>query len=104
MADTHLHFNDQNQYGRMLRRLLNLCDEFLDSLNDVTEVMSEMRDGDGSQSAHYVEVTSRFGFVSDAEAKTAYDGLKLVHDKLTTDAAVTNVGMALRLMRARLRG
>ena len=66
MAFSHLHFNDQAQYGRLLRRALNMSEEADEALKDIRDLMIQMRDGDGSQDAHYAELTSRFGFVNDA--------------------------------------
>lgn len=75
MAFAHIHFNDQTQYGRQLRRMLQLMEESDDLMKDVRDMMIQMRDGDGSQDAHYAEVTSRFGFASDAKARAAFEEL-----------------------------
>lgn len=85
MASTHIHFNDQTQYGRMLRRMLDQAEESDDAMPDLLSVMEQMRDGDGSQAVHYAEVTSRFGFASDDKAKAAYDELASAWSKTKED-------------------
>ncbi len=104
MAFAHIHFNDQTQYGRMLRRLLNKAEESDDEFTDVRDVMVQMRDGDGSQSAHYAEVTARFGFASDAKAKEAFEELDSAYSKTSGNGSVSNVRAARDQMYAKLRG
>ena len=104
MAFAHLHFNDQLQYGRQLRRMLQLSEEADDLMKDVRDVMIQMRDGDGSQAAHYAEVTSKFGFASDAKAKAAFDELDSAYSKTSGDGSVSNVRAARDQLFAKLRG
>lgn len=104
MAFAHLHFNDQTQYGRSLRRMLNMSEESDDLMKDVRDVMIQMRDGDGSQSTHYAEVTARFGFVDDAASKAAFDELDSAFSKTSGDGSVSNVRAARDQLFARMRG
>lgn len=104
MAFQHIHFNDQTQYGRQLRRLLNMMEESDDLMKDVRDVMIQMRDGDGSQAVHYAEVTTRFGFASDAKAKEAFDELDSAYSKTSGDGSVSNVRAARDQLFAKLRG
>ena len=104
MAFQHIHFNDQSQYGRQLRRVLQLMEESDDLLTDVRDMMIQMRDGDGSQDAHYAEVTARFGFVSDAKARAAFEELDSCHSKTNGNGSVDNVRAARDQFFARLRG
>ena len=104
MAFDHIHFNDQTQYGRQLRRMLQMSEESDDAMKDVRDVMIQMRDGDGSQAAHYAEVTARFGFVSDAKAKAAFDELDSAYSKTSGDGSVSNVRAARDQLFAKLRG
>lgn len=104
MAFNHIHFNDQTQYGRQLRRLLNLAEESDDSFTDVRDVMIQMRDGDGSQDAHYAEVTNRFGFASDAKARAAFEELDSAYSKTSGNGSVSNVRAARDQLFAKLRG
>jgi hypothetical protein len=104
MAFQHLHFNDQTQYGRSLRRLLNMAEESDDLFTDVRDCMIQMRDGDGSVASHYAEVTARYGFVSDAQAKAAFDELDSAYSKTSGNGSVTDVRAARDQCFAKLRG
>jgi hypothetical protein len=104
MAFTHIHFDDQTQYGRQLRRMLNQSEEADDGMADLLSVMEQMRDGDGSQAAHYAEVTARFGFATDAKAKAAYDELSSAWSKISGNGQVTDSRAARDQLFAKLRG
>jgi hypothetical protein len=104
LAFNHIHFNDQTQYGRQLRRMLQMMEESDDLIKDVRDVMIQMRDGDGSVATHYAEVTARFGFTTDAKAKEAFDELDSAYSKTSGDAQVTNVRAARDQLYAKLRG
>jgi len=104
MAFNHIHFNDQLPHGRMLRRFLNMAEESDDDMTDVRDAMIQMRDGDGSQDAHYAEVTSRFGFVSDAKARAAFEELDSAYSKTSGNGSVSNVRAARDQLFAKLRG
>ncbi len=104
MAFLHIHFNDQLQYGRSLRRYLQMAEESDDLMRDVRDCMIQMRDGDGSQAVHYAECTTRYGFVSDAQAKAAFDELDSAYSKTSGDASVSNVRTARDQLFAKLRG
>lgn len=104
MAFSHIHFNDQLTYGRMLRRAVNASEEADDLLKDVRDVMIQMRDGDGSQDAHYAELTNRFGFTSDAKARAAFEELDSAYSKTSGDGSVSNVRAARDQLFSKLRG
>jgi hypothetical protein len=104
MAFNHISFNDQTQYGRILRRAVNMAEEADDALNDVVDMMTQMRDGDGTVASHYAECTARMGFASDAKAKDCYDLLKAASDDISTNASVVNVKQRRGQVYARLRG
>ena len=104
MAFAHIHFNDQTQYGRMLRRAVQMMEESDDLIKDVRDVMIQMRDGDGSQAVHYAECTARFGFVSDAQAKAAFDELDSAFSKTSGDGTVSTVRTARDNLYAKPRG
>ena len=104
MAFAHIHFNDQLQYGRSLRRMLQMMEESDDLVADVRDVMIQMRDGDGSVATHYAECTTRFGFASDASAKAAFDELDSAYSKTSGDGSVSNVRAARDQLFAKLRG
>jgi hypothetical protein len=104
MAFNHIHFNDQTAYGRKLRRMLDLMEEGDDLMSDVRDLMIQMRDGDGSQDAHYAELTTRFGFTSDAKARAAFEELDSAFSKTSGNGEVTNVRAARDQLYAKLRG
>lgn len=104
MAFAHIHFNDQTQYGRMLRRMLQMMEEADDLMTDVRDVMIQMRDGDGTADAHYAEVTSRFGFASDAKSRAAFEELDSAYAKTSGNGSVSNVRAARDQLFAKLRG
>lgn len=104
MPFAHIHFNDQTQYGRQLRRTLQMMEESDDSLKDVRDMMIQMRDGDGSQTIHYAEVTARFGFINDTQSKAAFDEIDSAYSKTSGDGAVSTVRTARDQLFAKLRG
>lgn len=104
MAFQHIHFNDQTQYGRQLRRMLQLMEESDDLIADVRDMMIQMRDGDGSQDVHYAELTSRFGFVSDAQSRAAFEELDSAYSKTSGNGTVDTVRAARDQLYAKLRG
>lgn len=103
MAMTHIQFNDQLQHGRYLRRVLQMTEEGRETLIKTKDVMQTMIDGDGSDAAHFTEVTTRFGFTDNATSKAAWDEINSALSKLTTDASVTNVQAALLQLFSKLR-
>ena len=103
MALQHVYFNDQTNYGRLLRRCLSMMEESDDLMADVRDVMIQMRDGDGSQDAHYAEVTARFGFASDANARAAFEELDSAYSKTSGNGSVSNVRAARDQLYAKLR-
>ena len=88
----------------MLRRLLNKAEESDDEFADVRDMMIQMRSGDGSQDAHYAEVTSRFGFTDDAKARAAFEELDSAYSKTSGNGSVENVRAARDQLFAKLRG
>lgn len=104
MAFAHIHFDDQTPYGKKLRRLLQLMEDGDDLFTDVRDVMIQMRDGDGSEDAHYAEVTARFGFTSDAKARAAFEEIDSAYSKTSGNGSVSSVRAARDQLFARLRG
>lgn len=95
MAFTHVNFNDALRHGSMLRQALNNLEHGLDQLNDAFAAMIQMKDGDGSQAAHFTEVQVKFGFESTAKAKEGYDELNSLQAKLNANTSVTDLNAAL---------
>jgi hypothetical protein len=90
MAFTHIHFDQQTQYGSKQRRALTNTEDGRDGLFDIREAMAQMRDGDGSAAIHYAEVTERFGYPTDAKSKEAFDEINAACIALDGIAATLN--------------
>ncbi len=106
MAFSHIYFNDQTSYGRMLRRMLNLMEESDDLMADVRDVMIQMRDGADNPEDHtnYAEVTTRFGFSSNTQARAAFLELDSAYSKTSGNNSVSDVRAARDQLYAKLRG
>lgn len=104
MAFNHIHFDDTLPHGRLLRRALRANEEADEQLADVVSLFEAMLDGDGSQDAHYAEITSRFAFTSNAKAHAAFNELASAYAKTSGNSAVTNVRAARDQLFAFLRG
>lgn len=104
MAFNHIHFDDNSQYGRILRLALRTNEAADDQLADVVSLFESMIDGDGSSDTHYTEVTVRFSFPSNAVAHAAFNELASAHAKTSGNGAVTNSRAARDQLFAYLRG
>ena len=100
----HYHFDDSTTYGRKLRKMLNIMEEGDDDFADVRDMMIRMRPGDGSQDAHYSVIKMRFGFVSDAEARGAFEEIDSAYSKTSGNSSVDNVRAARDQLFGTLRG
>lgn len=108
MAAAHMYFNQElRPYGAMLRLMLLRSEEADDLMTDVRDVMIQMRDGadDGDEGNHanYAEITARFGFVSDAQARAAFLEIDSAYSKTSGDGAVDHVRAARDNLFAKLR-
>lgn len=106
MAFNHIHFNDQTQYGRQLRRMLQMMEEGDDLMADVRDCMIQMRDGadNAGDSSNYAELVSRYGFVNNDQARAAFLELDSAFAKTSGNGSVSNVRAARDQLYAKLRG
>ena len=117
MAFNYIHFNQNTQHGQKLRQVLNLLEQGDDLFADIRDAMIQMRDGDGSQDAHYAEVAKRFAFgdydvttggapsaLSLSKARAAFEELDSAYSKTSGNGSVNNVRAARDQMFAKLRG
>ena len=104
MAFTHIHFDDNSQYGRILRQMLRTNEAADDQLADVVALIQSMLDGDGTSDAHYTEVTVRFAFPTNELAHAAFNELSSAYSKSSGNGSVSNVRAARDQMFAYLRG
>lgn len=87
-------FRDIVRYGQMLR-------EGVDGLRQVSDIMVQMRDGDGSSAAHYDLLTAQAGYgagdysTADDAAKASFDELASLLAKVNSNDAVSNVRAAI---------
>ena len=95
MAVTHIHFGQTNQYGNKLRSCMQQLEDSCNGLNELIGMMSLMLNGDGTQDAHYTDITAKFAFESDAFAHAALNELLALQAKLNVNTSVTNVRTAL---------
>lgn len=96
MAFSHIQIGTNSTHGPRLLNILSGLKNGHQELANFISIMQTMIDGDGSQAAHFVEVTARLGTQSDAQSKALFDELNSVNAKLHTDAAVTFVDAAIR--------
>lgn len=100
----HIHFNSHAGYGVMLRLMLDRMEEGDDLIADVRDMIIQMRDGDGSQDAHYDEVATRFGFETSAKARAAFEEIDSAYSKTSGNGSVSNVRAARDQLYSKLRG
>lgn len=103
MAIGHIKFDRATAFGALLSRGLDDLENAIDRLNDVFDVMTQMKDGDGSQATHFDYAVSKFGFATNVDAKATYDELNSVLSKLNVNTSVTNVNAAVKQILAKLR-
>jgi hypothetical protein len=81
-----------------------MAEESDDLFTDVRDMMIQMRDGDGSQDAHYDNIATRFGFETSAKARAAFEELDSAYSKTSGNDSVSNVRAARDQFYAKLRG
>lgn len=96
MAYTHFQISPTSTHGPQLRNALTTLETGYQNCLNMLGTIPTMIDGDGSQVAHFAEVTARFGFQSDAQSKAAWEELQSMMSKLTGDGSVTFVNAALK--------
>ena len=103
MSVGHYQFNDQLQHGRILRRVLNGAEAFLDEGQDLLAAGAQMIDGDGSQDAHFPYFAAKFGFPDNATARAAWNEFQSFMSKITGDGSVIEVNAAIKQALAKFR-
>jgi hypothetical protein len=103
MAVGHFLFNDQTQHGRILRRVLNGAETYLEEGQELLLTGAQMIDGDGSQDAHFTYFAARFGFADNATAHNAWNEFQSFMSKITGDGSVSNVNAAVKQALAKFR-
>lgn len=83
MADTHYELDPSSEYGNRLKEDVRETRRRFSALEDTLAVMTRMKDGDGSQAAHFQEVVDSFGVLgADANAKLV--NAKAIYDELNS--------------------
>ncbi len=103
MADSHYAPSLTKPLGASMVQALRSIEDARESLVRHRLTMIQMRDGDGSDAAHYATVTTEYGFATNADSKAAFDELDSCLAKLTTDSSVSSVDAAMRQLFSRLR-
>lgn len=95
MTVAHILFNDNTQYGKLLRSPLNKMEEAISEFIEIKGTMQLMLDGNGSDDSHYSYMQEKFGFLDNASAHSAWNELNSVLYKLTTNETTDHVYDAL---------
>lgn len=115
MAHAHILFDESSQYGRKLRACLNAMESADDQQVDVRDVLIQMRDGDGSQDAHYDTIVRRLGVEGYtptqgnptapqlAAARSLFEEFDSAFSKTSGDGTVDHVRAARDQVLAKLR-
>ncbi len=97
MAAGIIQFDRNADVMRPVVRFLQMVREAREGLKNALAVMTQHRDGDGSQAVHYDLLALAGDFsagdyaTADAAAKASYDELASLNAKLTTNASVSDV-------------
>lgn len=92
MAANFIDFDRQSDVGRQIARGLQLIREGREALSNARAILIQMRDGDGSDAAHYDLVAIEVGYQAadfasaNAAAKASFDELDSLHAKITAGA------------------
>jgi hypothetical protein len=95
---SHFFYDKGLPHGQMLDAALGSIVGGYRGLVDLTNALQTMIAGDGSQTAHFVDVAARLGFQGEsanADAKAAYEELQSLRFKLETDSSVDHVNAAM---------
>ncbi len=103
MAISKIYFNPSSQYGNALRNGLTNFENGLRAVADMRDAMTLMIDGNGSDSAMFNEVVTRFGFASNGDAKAAWDEMNSYLGKELSDGSTTFVNTAREQLFDKLR-
>jgi hypothetical protein len=101
MAASFIEFDKASDVGRTLARGLQMVREGRDTLLHARAIMIQMRDGDGTQSAHYDVLAGEGGYSAhdyadaNAAAKASFDEVDSLLSKIATDASVSAVNAAI---------
>lgn len=108
MAANHIICNQNNDIIRKVIRALQQLREGRNNLAEVRAAIIQMRDGDGSDAAHYDLFASQASFQAgdyadaNAAAKALFDELDSLYSKVATDNNVSNVSAAIGQAPAKL--
>lgn len=83
MADTHYEVDETKYHARQLMEPIRRLQTEWDRLQAVFQAMDEMKDGDGSQAAHFAKVVTLFG-VQGADDTAKLASAKAIYDELNS--------------------
>ncbi len=108
MAANYIEFNHLVDPGRSIARGLQMIREGIRTLTDARAIILQMRDGDGSDAAHYDLVASELGVQAgdyasaNAAAQALFNEIDSLWFKLTTNSSVSDVAAAIAQAPAKL--
>jgi hypothetical protein len=101
MAAAYIPFDRNKDVTRKVVGALQKLREGKQDLEDALEVMTQMKDGDGSQAAHFDLLASQGTFAAgdyadaNAAAKAFFDEVSSLSFKLNTNGSITDMDAAL---------
>lgn len=101
MAANYIELDRTTEIGRKLSRYGTMLREAVDGLAQTRDAILQMRDGDGTDPAHYDVAAAEAGYVANDyatandAAKASFDELDSLLSKVNTDNPVSAVRSAL---------
>lgn len=86
MTIGYIEYNRSNGNGADLRRCVNAFKSARDNLDDFRNIMTQMIDGDGSNSSQFGLLVTKFIFPDNASAKAAWDEINSALGNTSTAA------------------
>ena len=111
----HIYWDETTKHGAMLRLMLAANESGDDQMADMRELLIQMREGDGSQNAHYANVVKRCkiggyepnqGDPNDTQlamARSLFEELDSAFSKTSGNGNVSNVRAARDQLYAKTR-
>lgn len=91
MAVRYIEISGSTAQNIRLRSSLSHLEVGIRELKETVDAIAFMVDGDTAVAANYTLVTDKFGFLSNAEAKKAFDELNTLLNKLQSVGDTSNV-------------
>lgn len=103
MATTKITMAEGQRKAAQIRSWLTALEAVLDGGDDIVRDFPTMIDGDGSDAAHFDQVTALVGFQNGTMAKAFWDEFQSAWSKVSGDGSVSSVNAALKQIIAKCR-